>query len=61
MSVCCQCVKTTADSEENNDKTIFLNISDSYIQYDIFDTDQSVVESNNYNDISMNLKQLKLK
>jgi len=48
MSVCCNCVKTTADSNENNDKTMFLNISESYIEYNIFDTEQSSVESNSY-------------
>mgnify|MGYP001148361903 CR=1 FL=1 len=63
MSVCCQCVKNTADSQEIYDKTIFVNISESYIEYDIFDTDESVVESNNYNennDISIKITRLKL-
>ena len=63
MSVCSQCVKTIADSKDNFDKTFFLNLSDSYIQYDVFDSDQSVVESNIYeerNDISSDFKLLKI-
>ena len=68
MSVCCQCVKTTADSEDKYNKTIFLNLSDSYLDNNIFDSDQSIVESNNceeikknYYDISLNLAFMKLK
>ena len=61
MSVCCSCVKTTADSKEKHDKTIFLNMSDSYIEYNIFDTDQSIIESNDYNDISSNFAFMILK
>ena len=59
MSVCCsQCVKTTADSNEKNNKTIFLNISDIYIEYNIFDTDKSVVESNSYEIIKKNCNEI---
>ena len=68
MSVCSQCVKTTADSKDNYDKTIFLNLLDSYIEYDIFDTDKSIVASNNYeepitkcDELSSHLKFMKLK
>ena len=64
MSVCNQCLKTTADSNEKNDRTMFLNLSDSYVEYAIFDTDMSIVESNDYkecNDISSNLALMKLK
>ena len=64
MSVCCNCVKTTCDSKEKNDKTMFLNISDSYIKYDIFDLDQSIVESNSYEDcidISSKISAMKIK
>lgn len=48
MSVCCQCIKTTADSSQNYDNTIFINIDELYIEYDIFDSDKSIVESNTY-------------
>ena len=69
MSVCCNCVKSTDDSKENHERTIFLNISDSCIEYDIFDSDQSVVVSNNYveiyekdlNDISSKISLIKIK
>ena len=63
MSVCSQCVKTSADSKEKYEKTIFLNISESYIEYNIFDTDMSIVESNEITkeiDISSNLALLQL-
>jgi len=62
MSVCSQCVKTTADSNETDNKTIYVNILESYVEYDIFDLDKSIVESNNnkeYN-ISLHLTSIKL-
>ena len=68
MSVCCNCIKTTSDSNENYNTTMFLNISDSYIEYNIFDLDQSIVESNSYeeiknncNDISSKISLIKIK
>ena len=48
MSVCCECIKTTADSNDNNNKTLFLDISDLYIEYNIFDISQSEVNSNTF-------------
>ena len=49
MSVCCMCIKTTADSKILlNKNEFFLDISDSFIEYDIFDTDHSVIDSNEY-------------
>ena len=46
MSVCCNCIKTTADSKDDYNRTFFMNISDSYIEYNIFDISQSEVNSN---------------
>ena len=50
MSVCTsKCMKTTADSKDKfNKNEIYIDISDKIIEYDIFDTDKSVVESNDY-------------
>lgn len=67
MSVCSLCVKTTANSNEKHDKTIFLNLSDDYFDENDYNT-QSIVESNDYkeevincDDISSNLDLLKIK
>ena len=62
MSVCNQCIKTTADSNVKYDKTIFLDISESYIEYNIFDSGNSIVESNNCGDtiIVSEINKLKL-
>lgn len=47
MSAFSYCVKTTADSSwKMTSKEIFININDEYINYDIFDTDKSVICSN---------------
>ena len=62
MSVCSQCMKTTADSNETDNKTIYVNISDSSIEYDIFDSGKSIVDSNTnkeYN-VSSHLASIKL-
>ena len=67
MSVCGQCVKTTADSNDKYDKTMFLDLYDLYIEYNIFSTEQSIVESNseeqkiNCDNISTKLCLMKLK
>lgn len=50
MSVCCDCIKTSADSKQNYDKTIFLNISDTYIESNTFDTTCESIESNIFKD-----------
>ena len=62
MSVCSMCIKTTADSIEKYDKTLFVDISDSYIEYNIFDTDKSVVDSNylQQDDISLKFSKIKI-
>ena len=47
-----KCVITTADSKKTGKKknTIIIDISDHVTEYNIFDLDQSVVESNNLTD-----------
>ena len=46
MSAFSFCMKTTADSSwKTNIKEIILNIDDFQLDYNIFDTDNSVVES----------------
>ena len=59
MSAFSYCMKTTADSswmKQNNQIT--LDINETYIQYNIFDTDQSVVDSNNNNTLIDNTESL---
>ena len=42
------CIKTTGDSKLNYKNSCFVNISDCIIEYNVFDTDKSEVESNSY-------------
>ena len=50
MSVCsCKCMKTTADSHDKSNKNeIYIDLSDRIIEYDVFDTDKSIIDSNDY-------------
>ena len=59
MSVCnSACIKTTADSKENYSSIFFLNVSDNLIEYNIFDTDNSIVDSNNFKEDKNNTYQI---
>ena len=64
MSVCSYCLKSTADSEDKYNKTIFLDLSNSCVEYNIFDCGESIVESNTnkeIDDIASYLLSIKIK
>ena len=47
MSAFSYCMKTTADSSwKKQCNEIIMDITDIYLEYSIFDTDQSIVDSN---------------